>query len=649
MATVEELSVKITADVKNAISGINSVMSSSIKAGKGITKSFGALSASIAGVTAKFGSLGVAVIGSVGSFLTLSKAVNELNDAMGISKWTKTLGISTQAFTELDFVARQFNITTDDLGDSMKDLNERIADAALDQTATYSDALRKLNLEASDLLKLPMEEQYIKTMTALGKLTTQSEKNFVAAELMAESGFRVIRMADNAEEAFGRMRKEARELGASLTDIDLAKLEGTNVILAKLGASFDAVFKKGIVSIAPNLYAIGASVIDLIKKFGGIEGVVSILIGKFNEFANKVGRAFVYVQDKILSVKVALLAIKTLAIISSQSIVASAQEIGNAYDKYWTKPAMDAIAKVQGFFGVAEKDQAKFVKSSGDAQRAVLASMQEDIEALMTKMRELSQQGIELNIEADKDNGGIGSLIKSLLGEEPMAQIEAFMENYKERLAEFNEELAEIDEENKSKQIGRQETTDDLMLRKKQAYLRSLKQQETQQNNESKWLWESGYKGKLQISKSFFANLSSLMDTSNRKAFEIGKAAAITSAIIDTYMAANKAMASVPYPFNFAAAASTIAAGFVNVNKIRSQSFGSGGGASGGSSASALSSSSASSSETASTSASSQTTREVTQFNIALSGSIYSNEQVDELIGQINDRTSDNVELKTTR
>lgn len=67
----------------------------------------------------------------------------------------------------------------------------------------------------------------------------------------------------------------------------------------------------------------------------------------------------------------------------------------------------------------------------------------------------------------------------------------------------------------------------------------------------------------------------------SRALFEINKVAGIANATMSTYEAADKAMASVPYPWNLAAAASVIAAGLANVASISSTSFG-GGAAAGG-------------------------------------------------------------------
>ena len=58
-----------------------------------------------------------------------------------------------------------------------------------------------------------------------------------------------------------------------------------------------------------------------------------------------------------------------------------------------------------------------------------------------------------------------------------------------------------------------------------------------------------------------------------KKAFQVQKAVNIATAVVDTYKAANTALASSPPPFNYIAMAAAITAGLVNVKKIASQQF----------------------------------------------------------------------------
>jgi len=103
------------------------------------------------------------------------------------------------------------------------------------------------------------------------------------------------------------------------------------------------------------------------------------------------------------------------------------------------------------------------------------------------------------------------------------------------------------------------------------------------ENQKLKWT-KDNYKKTLDTTQYTFNTLMNMSQGHSREIFEVMKAAATANAIVSTYAAAARAMAEVPYPFNFVAAASVIAFGLAQVQQIQSQSFDSGatGGASGG-------------------------------------------------------------------
>ena len=74
-----------------------------------------------------------------------------------------------------------------------------------------------------------------------------------------------------------------------------------------------------------------------------------------------------------------------------------------------------------------------------------------------------------------------------------------------------------------------------------------------------------------------FGNLSSLMNTQSRKLFEIGKAAAVSQAVVDGYAAVAKTMSETPYPYNIPLAAAQAVASYAQVRGIMSTSYGSAG------------------------------------------------------------------------
>ena len=85
---------------------------------------------------------------------------------------------------------------------------------------------------------------------------------------------------------------------------------------------------------------------------------------------------------------------------------------------------------------------------------------------------------------------------------------------------------------------------------------------------------------KKEIRKSAIADIKTnlegtlqILSGHSEKAFKLLKAHKIAEAIVNTYSAVMKAFATVPYPLNYAVAASAMAFGFAQVQQIRAQKF----------------------------------------------------------------------------
>lgn len=86
------------------------------------------------------------------------------------------------------------------------------------------------------------------------------------------------------------------------------------------------------------------------------------------------------------------------------------------------------------------------------------------------------------------------------------------------------------------------------------------------------------FEKKSELEKTTFAldNMQTVfaaLGQQNKKAFEASKALAIASALVNTYQAATKALATFPFPFGLIAAAGAVAAGMAQVSAIRGQQY----------------------------------------------------------------------------
>lgn len=206
---------------------------------------------------------------------------------------------------------------------------------------------------------------------------------------------------------------------------------------------------------------------------------------------------------------------------------------------------------------------------------------------------------------------------------------------------EFNELSSQYDEELEAK-------TEEMKLEY------AKRDQEAQIANAAKW--KSGWQGKMDVMSGFLGAMSTLMESGNRKMFEVGKAAAIGQTIIDTYTgatAAFKAMAGIPLvgpALGAAAAGAAVAGGMARLQQIRSTSFGSGGAGGGGVAATPSASSapySAGAAGVLGMGNSEAAAASPTNVNLTLQGHSFSDDQIRSLVSAINNAAGDNMNIKT--
>lgn len=210
----------------------------------------------------------------------------------------------------------------------------------------------------------------------------------------------------------------------------------------------------------------------------------------------------------------------------------------------------EAAAKLK----IEEKYQVEKAKIEAEANAKRIAV--EDAQFKLSEELRLSKEGLEQEKE-------IAALIESYDAKFLIANENAELEKQLEE--QLKKDIAAINEKHRK---AEEQKTKDSEDKKKELKINAV---------------SSGL--------SVISNLAELFagksERQQKQAFKIQKAVNIATAVVDTYKAANAALASAPVPFNFVAMAATISAGLLNIKKIASTEFGGGASTSGGSSPSA--------------------------------------------------------------
>jgi len=170
---------------------------------------------------------------------------------------------------------------------------------------------------------------------------------------------------------------------------------------------------------------------------------------------------------------------------------------------------------------------------------------------------------------------------------EALEQRKALNEQYQYRLLQLqNEDLQNYDRINKLKQQMDLARIEKSLMAEKSGMAKVLSEQDRavlqragQEERQTAMVrTRIEFEKKSEMEKVQFgiqqgAELFSALGAQNKKAFEAAKAFNIANAIMNTYMAATKALATYPPPFNFIAAAAAVGMGLAQVAQIRAQQY----------------------------------------------------------------------------
>ncbi len=651
MATVvDELLVKISADL--------SELQNELKKGEG------EVSASSSKMSKAFESIGRGIRASAQQMVNFTKVVAGASVALAaftrfsiqsqsdLVLMAQALGVSTQSFTELAFATGQFNVEAEELGDSIKDVQERIADAALNG-GSFAETINNIGLNIKDLQNLNAEEQFLAVGNALARMEDQGRRNFLAMELGSDALLKLNNFFDQGEDAIEGMRQEARLFGAAISDIDGQRVLVAQQAFVRLESSLAGIGNVIAQEVAPLLAFMGEQLLGMAKNTKGAHdataafGIDAVTVFEtISAVWSGVVVGFQVGATIISGVSAAFWTIastaETVARTVSNSWDAFVDFLGTAWDAHWLQAETTFTGfanSIIGTFGEIQRsignslrelgsqaigsgiisedvasglidaglsmtiaggrlvrETENFAKEQDEALNQAALQLKESTDRLAASfdiekaIAETNSQGTgDIAQEAVKMlQNNVASLYDSIdtlsggtsLAERIFGSSEDF-QNYMANLEVAAAATLAKQQETQEAQLNNQLTFDEMVLQARAQYQDSIARQDADNAARNQALWAQGLRGQLQVTGQIFGQLEGLMNSHSRKAFEVGKAAAIANATINTYQAAvgaYNAMVGIPIVgpgLAVAAAAAAVAAGVANIQQINSTQFGS--------------------------------------------------------------------------
>lgn len=208
---------------------------------------------------------GAAVVGGATTAATglTALATKSASTADTIDKMSQKIGVSRQAYQELDFICSQSGMDVNKLQNGMKSLVSAM-DGAASGTVSNVEQFKKLGVSVTDANgNLRNSEDVMwETMEALQNCGNETEKTRLATELFGKSGTEMMPLLNGASGSIEEMKNKAHDLGLVLGDEAIDNGVKLTDTMDQMKRSLSAVGTKLGAGLMPILQQVCQSVID---------------------------------------------------------------------------------------------------------------------------------------------------------------------------------------------------------------------------------------------------------------------------------------------------------------------------------------------------------------------------------------------------
>ena len=224
---------------------------------------FRSVTRGLKGITGAVFSLktGLISLAGIGGFGLLVKSSLQSIDTLG--KTASKLGVTTKELGALRFAAEISGVEIRTVDMATQRFTRRLAEAA-NGTGEAKDALKELNINASEISKLPLQDQMLKLSDAFSKVESSSEKVRLAFKLFDSEGVAFVNILKLGSDELSKLFKEADDLGILLSGSAVQGVEKANDAILKLSKLFKGITDQTLAALAPALEYLATNLKDKI-------------------------------------------------------------------------------------------------------------------------------------------------------------------------------------------------------------------------------------------------------------------------------------------------------------------------------------------------------------------------------------------------
>jgi hypothetical protein len=522
--------------------------------------------------------------GTIAGAAIIAGIVNSSRKSIDVlAKKSDQLGIATEKLAAFQHLGELTGVSTESMNSSLERMSKRLGEAAQGMGAARPQ-LERLNLSASELVKLAPDEQYQKIAEAVKGLSTQSEKAAATAAIFGREGLALLNTMEAGAAGFAAAEKDVLAFGTAISRVDAAKVEEANDSFERVQEALKGVAIQLTVKLAPVMKVIADQFVNAARESGGFtDQIVSGI--------NLAIEAVAFFADTIRGLQVVwkLAEVAAMGFISLTLTGLDELQKAAAGALSWI-PGVD-IAPSAALSEWAEESRQALIMTNEELGKLIDEPMPgTNIKQFFATVKDEAQSAAE-EIAATKlaITGPVETAAEIIEDPAIQAEIDAQATKYIKlremaeafQLNESEREQARFERENEQlnldleKLVENGAAVNEVVAMQQQA--REDSETIHQQNLEV--IENAAQIERSTASKKALSDITNVLMAGNKSQFESGKKLAIIQAGIDSYAGAQKAytsLAGIPIvgpALGIAAATAAIGAGALRISTIKGQQY----------------------------------------------------------------------------
>lgn len=560
------------------------------------------------GQVAKRAGMMTAAMAAAGAAITTALVRKGLDAIDTQAKLARQIGGTMDGLRGLQIAADDAGVSQSVLERAVENLNSRLGEAQRGSGAA-AEALERLGLDAEKLSRMDIDERMAAIADRMDDMGLSSQQ---AADELRQLGIRqgeVVRLMQQGGDAIRDARQEVDDFGLSVSEVDAAQIEAANDAMSRIGRIVEHVRNELAINFAPILQGVANLLSDTAKESGGFGDAIADAV----DFGVD---AFAFLADAVEGVrrtfKLAGQAIATFTHMAIQgtmqltkAILEGPTEAINALIRQANRipkidiPELEPPRIVESIESEMRLSAAAVELGKQDMQRTLNEPMpSEGIKAFVADSRQAAKEAAEATVEAErgkkldilKIQEETNDELNELREEEAAKERERIAKNLaRVRQSLMSEREAEVEAHEEKMEWLRDALEEELLTEaefkeKKEAleegHMDRLGEIRKRGLSDIERFTAMSYKNQAATVANQLENMTANVANQNKAMFNLNKVAGIANAIINTHEGISKSLSAYPMPLAAAMAASHAAAGFAQVNAIKSQSFSRSGGGS---------------------------------------------------------------------